>query len=91
MVATTTYECICGHRHAIWSNRAKHRPVISEAEEALAEVRRWVESIGATNLDTGRRIVKADVLAIIDAKLRAHAAQSISAAAARSAPPERKA
>ena len=65
------------------------RSARAAAEEALAEVRRWVESIGATNLATGRRIVKADVLAVIDAKFRAHEAQSASAAAARSAPPER--
>lgn len=35
-------------------------------DDGLAEVRGWVASIGATNLDTGRRITKADVLAVID-------------------------
>jgi hypothetical protein len=36
---------------------------------ALVEARRWVEWIGAINLGTGRRIVKADALAVIGAAL----------------------
>jgi hypothetical protein len=40
-----------------------------ETEAAAAErarIRPWIASIGATNLDTGRRIRKADVLAVLD-------------------------
>lgn len=37
-----------------------------EQRAKLAEVRRWVEAIGSMNHATGRRITKADVLAVID-------------------------
>jgi hypothetical protein len=50
-------ECACGM-------------VASDPRETLREVRRWVGSIGATNLATGRRITKADALLVLDAALQ---------------------
>lgn len=47
------FECSCGK-------------IATDRRDTLAEVRRWVESIGQTNLATGRRIGKADALVVID-------------------------
>lgn len=38
--------------------------------DRLLTVRRWVESIGRVNADTGKRITKADALDVIDAAMR---------------------
>lgn len=38
--------------------------------DRLLTIRRWVESIGRVNADTGKRITKADALDVIDAAMR---------------------
>lgn len=46
-----------------------HRDNLTSTVDVRAlfeEVRRWVAAIGATDLDTGRRVTKADALAVID-------------------------
>ena len=39
--------------------------------DELLTIRRWVDALGSINHDTGRRIVKADVLDVIDEAIRA--------------------